>query len=131
MNKNGYFRCENCGHYQYTTEFGECEECGYENLIPINKKEYEKGTATDEKIARCIECKNMKIVSIENGCGASAKCFKKSKRGKSITWAMTGICISPDNNWKKEEGKDRVIESLNSKKIAPSWCPIRKNKCDK
>ncbi len=74
---------------------------------------------------KCLNCESMKIVSIEDGCGASAKCFKASKRGKTITWAMTGI--SPNNNWKREEGKDRVIASLNSKN-APYWCPIRKKK---
>ena len=42
MNKNGYFKCENCGHYQHTTEFGECEECGVEELIEITEEEYEK-----------------------------------------------------------------------------------------
>lgn len=70
----------------------------------------------------CIECDSMRIVSIEDGCGASAKCFKTSNRGKSITWAMT--IISPQNN--KVEGKDRVIAALKSKKTAPYWCPIRK-----
>lgn len=72
---------------------------------------------------RCIECNNMKIVPIENECGAAAKCFQTSKKGKTITWAMTSI--SPNNNWKREEGKDRVIISLNSKRTAPSWCPIK------
>lgn len=73
---------------------------------------------------RCIDCENMRIVSIEDGCGASAKCFKTSKKSKSITWAMTAI--SPQNNWKREEGKDRVIEVLNAKTTAPFWCPMKK-----
>lgn len=75
---------------------------------------------------KCVDCENMKIVLIEDGCGASAKCFKTSKKGKTITWAMT--TISPCENWKREEGKDRVIALLNSKKNAPSWCAIKKNK---
>jgi hypothetical protein len=62
---------------------------------------------------KCINCENMKIVSIEDGCGAAAKCLKTSKKGKSITWAMT--TVSPSNNWKKEEGKDSVIALLKSK----------------
>lgn len=65
----------------------------------------------------------MKIVPIENECGVAAKCFQTSKKGKTITWAMTSI--SPNNNWKREEGKDRVIISLNSKRTAPFWCPIK------
>lgn len=72
----------------------------------------------------CINCLYMKIVSIENDCGASAKCFKTSSKGKQITWAMTSI--SSENNWQKEEGKERVIKSLNNKKASPSWCPIKK-----
>ena len=40
MNKNGYFKCLNCGHFQHTTEFGECEECGYEDLAEIEEKEF-------------------------------------------------------------------------------------------
>ncbi len=38
------FRCDNCGHYQHTTEFGECEECGYEDLVPISEEEYDLNT---------------------------------------------------------------------------------------
>jgi len=40
INKNGYFKCLNCGHFQHTTEFGECEECGYEDLAEIEEKEF-------------------------------------------------------------------------------------------
>lgn len=72
---------------------------------------------------KCIECVNMKIVSIEDGCGAAAKCFKTSKRGKSITWAMSSI--GPNSNWQRVEGEDRVIESLRSKQKAPFWCPMK------
>lgn len=43
LNKEGYFKCENCGHLQHTTEFGECEECGYEDLREITEEEYNKG----------------------------------------------------------------------------------------
>lgn len=73
---------------------------------------------------RCIDCKYMKIVSIDDGCGSAAKCYKKSSRGKSIIWAMT--TISPQKDWEKEEGKDRVIKSLKAKKGSPHWCPIKK-----
>lgn len=71
---------------------------------------------------RCIDCENMKIVAIEDGCGASAKCFKTSKTGKSITWAMTTL----SNNGDKEKGEDRVIKDLKTKKAVPFWCPIKK-----
>jgi len=40
MNKNGFFKCGNCGHYQHTTDFWECEECGYEDLAEITEEEY-------------------------------------------------------------------------------------------
>lgn len=40
--KNGFFRCGVCGHYQHTTEYGICEECGYEDLIPISEEEYKQ-----------------------------------------------------------------------------------------
>lgn len=70
----------------------------------------------------CVDCNYMRIVQIEDGCGASAKCFKTSKRGKSITWAMTSISF----NNEKEEGRDRVIKVLNTKKNSPFWCPIKK-----
>lgn len=72
----------------------------------------------------CADCENMQIISIEEGCGSAAKCFKKSKAGKTITWAMTSI--SPDNNWKKTDGKDSVISFLKSKNTVPFWCPIKK-----
>lgn len=73
---------------------------------------------------KCIDCENMKIVSIEDGCGAAAKCFKTSSRGKAIYWAMT--TVSPSNNWTvEEEGKSRVTAIMESKK-APFWCPLKK-----
>lgn len=72
---------------------------------------------------RCVDCENMKIVAIEDGCGASAKCFKTSLKGKQITWAMTTLTT---DNGQKEEGKDRVIKFLNTKKTSPSWCPYKK-----
>ena len=37
-----YYKCTNCGNKQVETEFGECAECGYENLVEISKEEYEK-----------------------------------------------------------------------------------------
>lgn len=42
MNKNGYFKCSICKSYQHTTTFGECSECGSEDLIKITKEEYDK-----------------------------------------------------------------------------------------
>lgn len=42
MNKNGYFQCQNCGHAQHTTEFGECENCSYEELIEISEQQFDK-----------------------------------------------------------------------------------------
>lgn len=30
------FLCENCGHLQDTTTFGECEQCSYEDLIKLD-----------------------------------------------------------------------------------------------
>ena len=72
---------------------------------------------------KCIDCDSMKIVPIEDGCGASAKCLKTSKKGKSITWAMTTLS---SNNGQKEKGEDRVIKDLKTKKTAPFWCPYKK-----
>lgn len=39
-----HFNCLNCNHYQFTTEFGECEECGYEDLVNVTQEEYERGS---------------------------------------------------------------------------------------
>lgn len=39
-----YYKCLNCGSYQVETEFGECAECGYEDLAKISKEEYEEAT---------------------------------------------------------------------------------------
>lgn len=72
----------------------------------------------------CANCSGMKIVSIEDGCGASAKCFLTSKRGKSITWAMTTVDMS--NSQVSELGHDRVVKVLNSNKAVPFWCPLKK-----
>lgn len=66
---------------------------------------------------KCIDCKSMKIFSIEDGCGSSAKCLKTSKQGKQIYWAMTTL---------NEDSKDRVVTALCKKEKAPSWCPLRK-----
>lgn len=68
---------------------------------------------------RCMDCSNMKIVSIEDGFGAAAKCYKTSKRGKTITWAMTTIT---------EKGEERVAKAVNSQRLAPFWCPRRKQR---
>ena len=35
------YKCENCGNLQVETEFGECSECGYEDLIEIIKENTE------------------------------------------------------------------------------------------
>lgn len=35
MNKNNMFKCLHCGNIQHTTEFGECAECGYEDLTEL------------------------------------------------------------------------------------------------
>ena len=35
-----YYECEECGSLQVETEFGECAECGYEDLIEITENEY-------------------------------------------------------------------------------------------
>lgn len=37
-----YYKCSNCKNVQVETEFGECAECGYENLNEITEKEYNK-----------------------------------------------------------------------------------------
>ncbi|WP_279146375.1 MULTISPECIES: hypothetical protein [Clostridium] len=91
MNKNGYFKCENCGHYQYTTEFGECEECGYEELTEITEEEYNANNvhdviealekqkpkkvthgATLSKYCTCPNCKNV-IDSFEQFGGSQVR----------------------------------------------------------
>ena len=33
MQDNIFYKCTNCQNSQYGTEFGECAECGYENLV--------------------------------------------------------------------------------------------------
>lgn len=51
-----YYKCENCGNLQVETEFGECFECSYEDLIEITEEEYLQ-----------LECKeNIKYNEIEN-----------------------------------------------------------------
>ena len=35
-----YYECGNCGNLQVETEFGECSECGYEELVEIKEEEY-------------------------------------------------------------------------------------------
>lgn len=75
----------------------------------------------NKKIMKCLNCPYMDIVDIEGGCRTSSKCFKTSKKGKTITWAMTTIS---NNNSEKEDGKDKVINALSSKN-APYWCPIK------
>ena len=72
----------------------------------------------------CIKCEEMRIVPIEDGCGATAKCFMTSKRGKTITWAMTAISFQ---TMIREEGEDRVIANLKAKKKPPFWCPKKKS----
>ncbi|WP_176471682.1 hypothetical protein [Shouchella clausii] len=37
-----YYRCTNCPSTQVETEFGECMECGYEDLVEITKNEYDQ-----------------------------------------------------------------------------------------
>lgn len=67
---------------------------------------------------RCLECRYLKVVPIEDTCGIEARCCKTSKRGKSITWAMTTI---------GETGFSRVVKSLVEKEKAPFWCPLKNN----
>lgn len=43
------YKCENCGHYQFDTTFGDCEECSSDSLIEISKIEYEKGIMKELK----------------------------------------------------------------------------------
>ena len=40
-----YYKCNNCGNLQVETEFGECSECGYEELIEITQAEYNSDDA--------------------------------------------------------------------------------------
>lgn len=56
MNKNGFFKCDNCGHYQHTTEFGQCEECDYEELIEITEEEYDNEQKEFNKMNKCTFC---------------------------------------------------------------------------
>lgn len=35
-----YYECENCENLQVEAEFGECSECGYEDLIEITEEDY-------------------------------------------------------------------------------------------
>ncbi|PKR82486.1 LPD28 domain-containing protein [Heyndrickxia camelliae] len=62
-----YFKCENCNHYQLTTEFGECEECGYEDLVNVTQEEYEKGSKVEyQKLFQLrgidiVECTPLRI----------------------------------------------------------------------
>lgn len=37
-----YYKCLNCEGTQAETEFGECAECGYEDLQEVNEKEYNR-----------------------------------------------------------------------------------------
>lgn len=37
---NKYYKCQNCKEVQVNTEFGECAECGYEDLLKISEEEY-------------------------------------------------------------------------------------------
>ena len=68
---------------------------------------------------RCINCESMKIIPIDQGCGAEAKCLRTSKKGRSIYWAMTTIL---------EKAEDRVVKELNKKQNAPFWCPKSRGK---
>ena len=70
----------------------------------------------DENKSTCEECKYMKIVPIEDYCGAAAKCFFTSKKGRTITWAM-GTPLS--------SGTKRVRTFLRESKVT-SWCPLKK-----
>lgn len=36
-----FYRCANCKSTQVETEFGECSECSYEDLVEITKEDYE------------------------------------------------------------------------------------------
>ena len=77
---------------------------------------------------KCNKCEHLKIVQMEDGCGADAKCFNTSKKGKSILWAMTALRTNnEDNTCFRISGKERVKEYLKVQKSAPSWCPLRKN----
>lgn len=58
MNKNGFFKCLNCGHYQHTTEFGECEECSYEDLYEITEEEYNHAATLPKKWINVYEVVN-------------------------------------------------------------------------
>lgn len=35
------YKCENCGNLQVETEFGECSECGYEELLEVAEESTE------------------------------------------------------------------------------------------
>lgn len=35
-----YYKCEHCNYLQVETEFGECAECSYEDLVEITEEQY-------------------------------------------------------------------------------------------
>lgn len=86
---------------------------------------------------KCSNCEHCKIAygRIDTEC-AYARCTKlpsKRTEGKIITWAMTTYhCIESSidpmlGRYKLYKlGVDRVRESLQRKKQAPKFCPLRK-----
>jgi len=79
---------------------------------------------------KCIDCENC-IIEVDDDKNAKARCSIKNppKSGKILTWAMTTFKTLDDAKIGKvyEFGDDRVKYTLQNKKTAPAWCPIKNN----
>lgn len=60
-----FYKCNNCGNSQVETEFGECAECGYENLVEITETEYNKEIDRKKKTA-FVTVKHINVYQVPN-----------------------------------------------------------------
>ncbi|MFO1446163.1 hypothetical protein KDN24_23760 [Bacillus sp. Bva_UNVM-123] len=48
--KMKFYKCSNCKGRQEETEFGQCADCGYEELVKISEEEFEKINSSQKLI---------------------------------------------------------------------------------
>lgn len=68
-----YYVCSNCGESQSTTEFGECAECGYEDLVEVVRNpEQDELSNSKEIVMLSLDGQEPEIYALK-GCKAGDK----------------------------------------------------------
>jgi hypothetical protein len=80
----------------------------------------------------CAECEFYKFV--DDGNELTCRCFAKSKRGKTITWAMYTLREGSFGNWvvdteELKRRKERLLAYPETHK-EPWWCPKKRSETE-